>query len=645
LGIYEEALQKAKTNRTEAETKLAVIKESLRAKEAFLGQEKNWLEKMKELAPLIKEAEEKEDETKKKLNRLEATVSELGVSVEKSLIAEEKLKDKKERLENTDSKLRNNRSLQSECEERLRKYAEDVNVAEQSRKAYESLTVLKDEYSLVSSEKKLLEQLAKARVDQENDEIEKLEREHGSLLNEKQSLTGGNNQLSGESSISILRTKHEKSIDVLQETARNFGRAEEDFESAKTANDDKTKLTALKDALYRERQKLTSSRRNVDETLDILVSELPKLSVFETKLNDITERINDISTRLSERRSLLKEEDLIIGEIDGKGQISLRDANRILKEHDARIGHLISAGYDPAKYEELRQKADEATRAREELVRIRQDALSVESVIKSLTEEHDTLFEECKELNAEIESTKPTKENYQNARTELSTTREQYTDIRGQLERLESKKEEIQENVEDIKSYKSDIRDLINQQKEVECEISDYRKLESVFHRDGIPSVILRRIIPRVASESSYILSQLSDGRYNAITIEEQDDGKLNIWVNDGEQKYGVHRFSGGEKVRIALAVRLAISKVLSELPEAGKRLSKMRTLVIDEGDLGSLDGEGVNSTIAIIQDLTKLFGLTILISHLEAVRGWVGGNYVMIHRGNLESGSTIEYA
>jgi DNA repair exonuclease SbcCD ATPase subunit len=97
--------------------------------------------------------------------------------------------------------------------------------------------------------------------------------------------------------------------------------------------------------------------------------------------------------------------------------------------------------------------------------------------------------------------------------------------------------------------------------------------------------------------------------------------------------------------VRIALAVRLAVSKVLSELPEAGRRLSRMKTLIIDEGDLGSLDGEGLNSTMAIINDLTKLFGLTVLISHLDAVKGWVGGNYVILHRGDRERGSTVEYA
>jgi DNA repair exonuclease SbcCD ATPase subunit len=70
-----------------------------------------------------------------------------------------------------------------------------------------------------------------------------------------------------------------------------------------------------------------------------------------------------------------------------------------------------------------------------------------------------------------------------------------------------------------------------------------------------------------------------------------------------------------------------------------------MKTLIIDEGDLGSLDGEGLNSTIEIINELTKLFGLTILISHLEAVKGWAGGNYAMIERGELGANSRIEYS
>jgi DNA repair exonuclease SbcCD ATPase subunit len=195
-----------------------------------------------------------------------------------------------------------------------------------------------------------------------------------------------------------------------------------------------------------------------------------------------------------------------------------------------------------------------------------------------------------------------------------------------------------------IESYRGTAKDLKEKQKDLEQSISDYRSLETVFHRDGIPSAILKRIVPRVASEASSILAELTEGRYDAITIEEQD-GKLNIWVKDGEEIYGVHRFSGGEKVRIALAVRLAVSKVLSELPEAGRRLSRMKTLIIDEGDLGSLDGEGLNSTMAIINDLTKLFGLTVLISHLDAVKGWVGGNYVILHRGDRERGSTVEYA
>jgi exonuclease SbcC len=279
------------------------------------------------------------------------------------------------------------------------------------------------------------------------------------------------------------------------------------------------------------------------------------------------------------------------------------------------------------------------------LIEVKEKIAACKKSDESLTSECSALTEESKKLEEEVKSLKPVREEYQKAKNEVSAIRDRYSGVRANLEGLRKQQEEIESNLKRIQSYRTAVKDLKDRQNELENDISDYRNLETVFHRDGIPSVILRRIIPRVASEASSILAQLTEGRYDAITIEEQEDGKLNIWVKDGDEKYGVHRFSGGEKVRIALAVRLAVSKVLSELPEAGKRLSRMKTLIIDEGDLGSLDGEGLNSTMAIINDLTKLFSLTVLISHLDAVKGWVNGNYVIIRRGATEKGSTIEYA
>jgi DNA repair exonuclease SbcCD ATPase subunit len=369
------------------------------------------------------------------------------------------------------------------------------------------------------------------------------------------------------------------------------------------------------------------------------------MSAAEARLAAIELRINENRKKFSEKCDLLKDGRLMVGDVEGKGLVSLKDAEALISSLDTKIAQIAKSGYDPQTLERLKSELDEATSAKESLIEAKQRVASVKETINSLTKETSVLRRDASKLEEEIRSSTGVEEEYQNAKEELSNLRNEYLELTAKLEGLKKQRDEVESNLRNIETYRATLKDLSKKQKEAEQDISYYRQLESVFHRNGIPSSILKRIIPRVASESSSILVELSNGRYDAVTIEEQEDGRLNIWVKDGEEKYGVHRFSGGEKVRIALSVRLAVSKVLSEMPEAGKRLSRMKTLIIDEGDLGSLDGEGVNSTIEIINGLTKLFGLTILISHLEAVKGWAGGSYVIVNRGERGTGSTTEYA
>jgi DNA repair exonuclease SbcCD ATPase subunit len=503
---------------------------------------------------------------------------------------------------------------------------------------------IKDEYSRLAHEREMIGQLIRIRLEQELNEISKLEQERSSLFQEMQSITKQTGKESCGLDTATLVNRHRESIDQLEKSARNFGKAESAVETAKARGYDKERIDELKSNESESRLILRSSREVVEKTLERIVTELPKLSVTETKLESIKEEIKEVVAKAAEKQKALKEENLIIGEIGGRGSVSLRDAREVVSEYDLKLQQLTNSGYTPDALGVLKREVDESASAKEDLIETNKDMAAIRSAVESLTSECSNLNDESVKLEQEVKSLQPLKEEYQKAKDNLSTAQNQYTQLKVDLEGFKKQREEIESNLKRIESYRTTAKDLKEKQKDLEQNISDCKSLETVFHRDGIPSAILKRIVPTVASEASSILAELTEGRYDAITIEEQD-GKLNIWVKEGDEKYGVHRFSGGEKVRIALAVRLAVSKVLSELPEAGRRLSRMKTLIIDEGDLGSLDGEGLNSTMAIINDLTKLFGLTVLISHLDAVKGWVGGNYVIIHRGDPERGSTVEYA
>ena len=90
--------------------------------------------------------------------------------------------------------------------------------------------------------------------------------------------------------------------------------------------------------------------------------------------------------------------------------------------------------------------------------------------------------------------------------------------------------------------------------------------------------------------------------------------------VMEAEDETGHHpvtRFSGGERMRINLALRLGISEVIAR--RSGYK-GKIETLIIDEG-LSALDEEGRQATIEILRQLRKRFRKILVISHLDEVK------------------------
>ncbi|MDD3421876.1 MAG: hypothetical protein PHS47_06245, partial [Methanocellales archaeon] len=84
---------------------------------------------------------------------------------------------------------------------------------------------------------------------------------------------------------------------------------------------------------------------------------------------------------------------------------------------------------------------------------------------------------------------------------------------------------------------------------------------------------------------------------------------------------HDVQEFSGGERTQINAALRFAIAKELASLPQVGRTFGRMKTLFIDEGDLGSLDTE-VSRELFVkkLFDMGQFFDKIILITHLTEV-------------------------
>lgn len=199
---------------------------------------------------------------------------------------------------------------------------------------------------------------------------------------------------------------------------------------------------------------------------------------------------------------------------------------------------------------------------------------------------------------------------------------------------LAKKALELRGQVGEAKQLVSRTSQLENLQKEKKAEKDKQQKEKEIFEelalafgKKGIQAMIIEAAIPEIEGEANNLLGKLSDGRM-MITLKTQKETKtkmsdgergivetLDIIISDemGERPYEM--YSGGEAFRVNFAIRLAISKLLTQ--RAGARL---QFLVIDEG-FGSQDAPGRARLVEAIDAIKNDFEKILVITHIEELK------------------------
>jgi exonuclease SbcC len=199
------------------------------------------------------------------------------------------------------------------------------------------------------------------------------------------------------------------------------------------------------------------------------------------------------------------------------------------------------------------------------------------------------------------------------------------------------------QQVEVLQGLRERRAEFAARQEELNTRISRYRILERAFSKDGVPALLIEQALPEIETQANDLLDRLSGGAMSvrfATQKEYKDKNRadlketLDIVISDSVGTRDYEMFSGGEAFRVNFALRLALSRVLSQ--RAGARL---RTLVIDEG-FGSQDAEGRQRLIEAINlvkaDLAKIRVITQLEELKEAFP-----NRIEVEKG--PHGSTVQ--
>lgn len=159
---------------------------------------------------------------------------------------------------------------------------------------------------------------------------------------------------------------------------------------------------------------------------------------------------------------------------------------------------------------------------------------------------------------------------------------------------LATRRGQLKAKLEDIAEAETKSSELRREAEAVGVVLSDYTTLAQAFGLDGIQYMIVRGVVPEIMRRSNEILAEMTGGRM-AVDIRTEREQKstkqvvnsLEVWINTitgGTRPYLSH--SGGEKVKIALAVTLGLADVKAR--RAGVQLGM---LFIDEPPFLDADG------------------------------------------------------
>ena len=153
--------------------------------------------------------------------------------------------------------------------------------------------------------------------------------------------------------------------------------------------------------------------------------------------------------------------------------------------------------------------------------------------------------------------------------------------------------------------------------KEIQEQEFVYKQLALAFGKNGIPALIMDNALAEIQDEVKKRLDDLSRGkiRVEFSTQRELKTGKtaesMEILVSDESGTRDFAMYSGGEKARIALAIRLAMLRIMSR--RSGRRIE---SLFIDE--VSDLDPVGIDLFGAMVRDLSKDQGQVFVVSHFD---------------------------
>jgi len=267
------------------------------------------------------------------------------------------------------------------------------------------------------------------------------------------------------------------------------------------------------------------------------------------------------------------------------------------------------------------------------------------SIIASLKEEMDKINAQVLVYNSEYNNNILESVRIADKMKELdiSKIREEERTVSDLLKQLKSRRDDCKHELYKVSAAKKAIADSEKEIESLNKKIhAENESLECVsyvkdaFGSKGIKTIVIDYLIPRLQNTINEILSEMSDFRVKLETQKKAVDGEniidglfISVFNENGEE-FEFSSYSGGEKLRISVA----ISEALASVQNVGFR-------IFDEVFIG-LNEALTDSFASVMVSLQQRFSQILCISHLRIIQDRFVTKLVVTKTGGVSSASYI---
>jgi exonuclease SbcC len=387
-------------------------------------------------------------------------------------------------------------------------------------------------------------------------------------------------------------------IDEIKKIEKSLPKLESDYKEYKKLSNEANKLLAAKAS----QEESARSKRSIQKMLDELKAKASELVENETKLKPnqpcptcgqplkdfikIKEHFESEKKKIKDEYNRLKE--LLTSNAQSYDQAA----------YDSLVKQMDKLEDAHEQYPHIKAQAAKLTKSEEMLSRVKKERKDLESDLKKI-------MAEKKEIPYDAKKHEQITEEFDAANSALDKEKDKRNDLMLEIERLATQINEKKKNITDSENTENEKKAKTLQLEEQERFINlvtDYRQF------------LISRIRPKLSEIAGSLLSELTAGKYTGVELDEE----YNLFIFDGNIKYPLQRFSGGEADVANLCLRLAISQLI-----ASSSGVETGFIILDE-IFGSQDLHRKSLILQALNNLSKKFRQIMLITHVEDIKDTV---------------------